>query len=100
MMRYLYIIGLCLCCTACGPKDVGEGTASTDYGTNPAVEPEAQLRYPISGSPTQQRLYLFNQPQTFTTFQQRQRNFMQRHNGNTPNDYTNLTPQQVSPFRQ
>lgn len=63
MKRLCHI--LCLCLTlvflgACGPKEVGHGTATPEptIGRDPAVE----LRYPMDGNRIQQRLYTLNQP--------------------------------------
>lgn len=104
----LLLLTLLLSLAACGPKNVGEDTLKADEGyTNPANEPEAQLRYPISGNRIEQRLFYMNQPHVMIERQQRQRDYFDRRMGepstpgrSAPNDYNNLTPRQASPFRQ
>ncbi len=97
---------LCLCplsLSACGPKTVGDDIESAPLHGNvsPAHDP-ANLRYPLTGRAIDKALYIVNSP---AYMQARQKNlerylhdtYMQ---DNAPNDYTNLQPRQVSPFRQ
>lgn len=93
-----------LALTGCGPKMVGEDTLKADDGyTNPGGEPEAQLRYPISGSRTEQRLYYMNQPQVMVARQQKQREYYNRRMGlqdsQIPGSDNSLFPRRYSPFR-
>lgn len=90
--------------TGCGPKTVGEDTLKADDGyTNAANEPEAQARYPISGSRTEQRLYYLNQPQLMVERQQKQREYFNRRLGlteqKTQGTDNSLFPSRYSPFR-
>lgn len=103
-MKNLLYAGI-ICClaltlAACGPKDISEGTTIADYGTNPASEPEAHLRYPVDGNRLQQRLFLLNQPQVMESMQQRQRDYFHRRAGVKPSFGEPLVPKQPSPFRQ
>lgn len=90
--------------TACGPKDIGEGSSSDYYNASsrePSTTTADHARYPTDGSRTQQRLYLFNQPAVQDQINERNRNFMNRRlgiNSNTPDPMK--TPKQASPFRE
>ena len=101
---YLFLVcllGAALLLAACGPKNVGEDVPKAEEGfTNAANEPEAQLRYPLSGRRLDQRLYHMNQPQIMEERQQRQRDYFDRRTGAPgQNAVPALVPRQASPFR-
>lgn len=103
-IRHLILAGLaCLLCS-CGPKDIGEGT-SAEYYSSAAREPSTSTadhaRYPADGNRVQQRLFLLNQPAVQIQLQDRQRNFMNKRMGITPEAVDPATtPKQPSPFRE
>jgi len=94
--------GLC----GCGPKDIGAGTSSDDESHPQGVSTEDQLRYPMFGSSSTQRmLYYQNRPETMVNMQQWQRQQMRHMNGLDeavdPSDpQYRAVPKQRSPFRQ
>lgn len=96
---------LALCATllllcACGPRNIGEGS-TPEPDDHVAMDSAQELRYPVDGSRTQQRLYLFNHPGAAIQRVELQRAQMLHRMGlDAPNDYTNLQPRQASPFRQ
>lgn len=102
----LFCCALCLQLTACGPKDVGTGTADVD---NPPVGISAAdaLRLPMTGTaPIQRRLYYQNRPdimQQVQDYRSREfrRHFNAVHGGVSPEDpaYREV-PRQRSPFKQ
>ena len=88
---------------ACGPKTVGDDIepSSLSGGVSGAHD-ISELRYPYSGSRVDKRLFHLNSPE----FMHIQQSTVDQHlkeefdNKDAPNDYTNLQPKQVSPFRQ
>lgn len=98
----LWYFFLCLTLAAlpaCGPKEVGQGTADavgTEHGPGP--DPVVELRYPVGNNRIQQRLYVLNQPQTMDFQQERVRQSLMRTQGQE--DPENKKPKQVSPFRE
>lgn len=101
----LYTVLLLTCLlSACGPKDIGEGS-SGEYYNDSAREPSSSTaehsRYPVDGNNVQKRLFLLNQPAVQGQIQDRQRNFMNRRLGVAPGTPSELkVPKQASPFRE
>lgn len=91
---------------ACGPKDIGAGTASHAAAQPAGVSVEDQLRYPVTGaSRTQRLLYWNNRPDVMANVQQWQtrqwRDALAPHSGVNPEDPAyRAVPKERSPFRQ
>lgn len=98
---------LCMLLAACGPKDIGTGTADTD--TEPVgISTADALRLPMTGAtPIQRRLYYQNRPDIMEQVQDyRSREFRRRFNAlhggpvNPEDPAYREVPQQRSPFKQ
>ncbi len=85
----------------CGPKVVGEEVAPhRPSGALSAAHDPAELRYPASGRNIDKALYLLNDPERMYMYQENFRAYLRSDYGETPEEYRNLQPRQVSPFRQ
>lgn len=92
---------------ACGPKDIGTGTAEPDSAP-PGVSSVDSLRQPVTGAnPIQRRLYFYNQPHIMMQMQQSgldtYRRYINRYRGDGVNPESPAyreVPRQRSPFRQ
>ncbi len=98
------LLGLtCFFLGACGSKVVGEDVSvSTPTGSVSAAQDPAYARYPMSGRSLDKALYIMNTPAYMQARQSRLDTFLRKSYAGeqAPNDYTNLQPRQVSPFRQ
>ncbi len=88
---------------ACGPRTVGDDVEIAQAsGHVSAAHDPANLRYPHNGSNVEKSLYYINTPAYMNAQQRNIESFLQQglSKEEWPNDYTNLQPRQVSPFRQ
>ncbi len=89
---------------ACGPKTVGDAMDSTESTAVSAAYDPGQARYPMAGQGARsldKALYILNTPAFMQARQQNLDTFLrQSYAKDAPNDYTNLQPRQVSPFRE
>lgn len=93
--------------SACGPKDIGTGTAEPDSAP-PGISSVESLRQPLTGAnPIQRRLYFYNQPHIMMQMQQSgldaYRRYINRYRGDGVNPESPAyreVPRQRSPFRQ
>ncbi len=102
-MRTIYIILFCIVLMGCGgPKPVGYGAEQAKItGVGYAVDDPSILRYPLSGKNIDKKLYYLNQPEIMMELQQYYHNSLEsKQKQEAPNDYKNLQPREVSPFRQ
>ena len=100
-----FAVCFCLFLAACGPKDIGSGTASELPSDGPLTAAET-MRRPMTGSgSTQHLLYHYNRPEVMDELRERQRlHIIRMHGGRgeiSPEDPEYRTmPKQRSPFRQ
>ncbi len=103
MLRVFIVIPfICMFLCACGPKAVGQNEPQAEItGVGYAVDDPGQLRYPLSGRSVDTYLYYLNQPQSMNMRQSYYNSLLPKREGEqqAPNDYNNLQPRQVSPFR-
>ena len=89
--------------SACGPKEIGQGSSqeSTGAGGAPAAE---LMRYPMTGANVRERmLYLHNRPDVMQQVQDWRLQSYQRMMGAQPSPEDpayRAVPKQRSPFRQ
>ncbi len=86
-----------------GPKMVGEDSPQAKFsGTSYASDDPSHLRYPYSNRAIDHKLYILNHPEHMQLRQQYHNDYIKRLTSkDVPiNDYTNLQPREVSPFRQ
>ena len=110
LRRRALLLSLCLACLslpACGPRDIGAGTADQPPQERPPVA--ETMRYTVTGSnPVQYRLYYMNRPAVMEQTQRwrmlQYQNAMRRSVGLQPLQElpspTPDVPKQRSPFRQ
>ncbi len=89
----------------CGPKSVGDDISVSSSSSLSAAYDSAQARYPQGGAhggrSVDKALYFLNTPAYMQARQRQLENFLrQSYTKDAPNDYTNLQPRQVSPFRE
>ncbi len=102
----LRFLAICLCVFflgACGPKSVGEDVyVAPPSGAVSAAHDPVQARYPYGGRSLDRSLYHVNSPQYTQALQRNLDTYLRHTYGKeqAPNDYTNLQPRQISPFRQ
>ena len=100
-----FAVCFCLLLAACGPRDIGAGTASELSSEGPLSAAET-MRRPMTGSDsTQYLLYHYNRPEVMDELRERQRlRIIRMHGGRgeiSPEDPEYRTrPKQRSPFRQ
>ncbi len=104
--KFLGLGAACLCVfflAACGPKSVGDDVyVAPPSGAMSSAHDPAQARYPHGGRSLDKALYYVNTPQYMQAVQRDLDSLLRQSydDEQAPNDYTNLQPRQVSPFRQ
>lgn len=109
MRRFLSPVCLLFSLTlaACGPRDIGTGTAEPDSAP-PGISSVESLRQPPTGAnPVQRRLFFYNQPHIMMQMQQsgldNYRRYINRYRGDGVDPESPAyreVPRQRSPFRQ
>lgn len=109
MLRFLSPVCLLFSLTlvACGPRDIGTGTAEPDSAP-PGISSVESLRQPLTGAnPIQRRLFFYNQPHIMMQMQQsgldNYRRYINRYRGDGVDPESPAyreVPRQRSPFRQ
>lgn len=100
----IFMISITTCClSACGPREIGQGTSSESHVIPDAAAAD-MLRFPVTGmNSIQHRLYWQNKPEVMMMTQKSHADWFRRHYGHPVDPQSpgyRAVPKQRSPFRQ
>jgi len=105
-MKYLFLLSAIITLSflsACGPKEIGQGSSSdVYYGYIPENNSDMvqHARYPIGGNRIQERLHMLNQPEVQMQIQKSFRSYMNSKMGESLRTPNPNQPQYHSPFKE